>query len=135
MEIADIMVVNKADRPGSETVVAELRHAFRLRKSEKGDWPAPVLPTEAVNKVGIDKLVTQIEAFVKHQRNSGGFDSKRKTRIREMILAILSNRFRREFIDRLGKEIEFENFMDDIQQGRTNPYQLSDELFDKFSRC
>jgi LAO/AO transport system kinase len=134
MEIADLMVVNKADRPGSETIVADLRHALRLRKSEKGDWRTPVLPTEAVNTVGIDELIAQIDAFVEHQHNSGNFEAKRKNRIREMILAILSNRFRREFVDRLGEEVEFENFMDDIQSGQTNPYRLSDELFEKFSR-
>ncbi len=134
MEIADLMVVNKADRPGAETVVAELRHAFRLRKSEKGNWQAPVLPTEAVNKVGISKLVAQIEAFVEHQRSSGDFDARRQARIREMILAILTNRFQREFLERLSESIDFDQTVEDILNGKTNPYRISEELYDTYAR-
>jgi len=52
IEIANVMVVNKADRPGAEGVVADLRHALRLRRMGEGQWRTPVLPIEAVNRKG-----------------------------------------------------------------------------------
>ena len=135
MEIADVMVVNKSDRPGAESVVAELRHALRLRKSTADQWKVPVCSTEATVGKGVDKLASHIEGFVEHRQDSGSFEDHRRLRIREMILRSLTSRFRQEFLDRLGGRVDFNQIVDDIHSGRTDPYRVAEELFDKFSRA
>ncbi|MFH1687569.1 MAG: methylmalonyl Co-A mutase-associated GTPase MeaB [bacterium] len=133
MEIADVMVVNKSDRPGAESVVAELRQALRLRKAGPDQWKVPVVGTEATNGKGIDKLTEHIDKFVEHQKQTGAFDIHRRRRVRRMILNILSARFRKEFLARLSGQIDFDAIIDDIHQGRSDPYLKADELFERFA--
>ena len=64
MEIADIFVVNKADRPGAEVYISNLRKILHSRP--KSDWQIPVLPTVAQKKEGIDKVA---EAISQHQQS------------------------------------------------------------------
>jgi len=133
MEIAHIMVVNKADRPGSESVVTELRQTFRLKKKDPEQWSIPVLATEALNNKGIDKLVAKIDSFLEHQRETGELDRQRRCRLRAMILNILTNRFRQDFLDKLANRPDLDEAVDAIYEGRANPYQISRELYKRFA--
>ncbi len=69
MEVADVFVVNKADRPGAHALMAELRFSVHLHYTTRGasqgvDWEVPVLATEGANDVGIDEL---LEAIKRHR--------------------------------------------------------------------
>ena len=133
LEIAAIMVVNKSDRPGAESLAAELRHAIRLKKTPDGDWKVPVIATQATGNVGIDELVKAIDAFVATQKQTGNFDLQRRRRVRKMILGILTNRFRQEFLDRICREIDFDQVIEKIHQGHDSPYQVADQLYSQFA--
>jgi len=135
MEIADIMVVNKADRPGAETMVIDLQHTIKLRKQADDGGKVAVIPTEAVNGRNVDLLYTAIVEHVESAGRSGRFDRHRRGQIRKKILNILKNRFQKEFLDSLGDEFVFEKVVDDIHQHKTDPFTISDRLFEKFSRC
>lgn len=133
MEIAQIMVVNKADRPGAESVVTELRQTFKLRKLPEGEWKVPVVPTEAMHNKGIDKLMEKIDAFVEHATTSGKLDQHRRSRLRRMILNILSHRFQREFLDRVAADVGLDKIIDEVHRGQADPYQISEQLYERFA--
>ncbi len=134
MEIADIMVVNKADRPGSETMAADLRMNMKMRKSAEGAWRIPIVSTEAVNRKNIDKLFSAMGKHVEFRRETGQFDEHRRNQLRKKILNIIRFRFQREFLDRIGEETPFADIINDIHNGRTNPYRVAGELYEKFAR-
>ena len=134
MEVADIMVVNKADRPGAKNMAVDLKHALSLRKSTDDAWKTKVVTTQAQQAIGIDKLHQHIGEHLEFIKANGHFDQHRRLQIQKKILAILSHRFRQEFIDRLVDQVDFDQIIDDVYRGRTDPYQISDELYKTFAQ-
>lgn len=132
MEIADIFVVNKADRPGSEKLAADLRHMLQTRKQTAGMWKIPIIPTQAVSGQNVDLLFDKIHEHVDHITRSGMFEAHRRDQIRTKVLAILKNRFQRDFIDGLGSDVDFADIIERVYRRQENPYQISDRLYDRF---
>jgi LAO/AO transport system kinase len=135
MEIADIMVVNKSDRPGAENLVHDLRHTVGLRKKDEAAWQVRIVQTEAVNAKGIDTLHASILEHVEFSKESGRFDGHRRRQIERKILSILRNRFQREFLERLGDKVAFDQIIEDIAEGRANPYEVAEDFYARFSNC
>ena len=127
------MVVNKADRPGSDKIISELNTTMQMRKSTDSGWAVPVVSTVAVNKENIDKLYGRITEYLDFKREAGTFEGDRKRRIEKKILAILKSRFHDEFIGRLSQQIEFEQYVDETYQGKSSPYDIADELYQRFA--
>jgi LAO/AO transport system kinase len=134
MEVADMMVVNKADRPGADNMAVDLKHALHLRKSAKDAWNTEVITTQAHQAVGVDKLHQHIGDHLEFIKANNHFDQHRRLQIQKKILAILSQRFRREFIDRLADQVDFDQIVEDVYRGRSDPYQVSDELYKTFAQ-
>ncbi|MCX6833937.1 MAG: hypothetical protein NTW07_02190, partial [candidate division Zixibacteria bacterium] len=154
MEIADIFCMNKADRPGAERLVADLRHTLEttqlvaqsrfkagvlspqrhtLISRDKGEGDSvPIIQTEAVNNRGIDELHTAITTHLDRIRETGVFDDNRRRRLRKKILNILIHRFQGEFLEHLASEAELDRAIDSIRNGQTNPYKISDQLYRQF---
>src|SRR5262245_58700828 len=78
MEIADVFVVNKADRDGADHVVQTIAASLALKTFEPDDWRPPIVKTEASNGVGIDELWHEVGRF--RQRPANGGDGRRRTR-------------------------------------------------------
>jgi LAO/AO transport system kinase len=133
MEIADVMVVNKADRPGSEKIVSELQNTMQMKEIKPGDWEVSVIATEAVNDKNVDRLYARISEHVEYCRNSGYFEKHRRERIKKKILNILKNRFQTEFLNRLTDQVEFNRLIDEIYEGKASPYTIGDQLYRQFS--
>ncbi len=80
MEVADILVVNKADRPQADTMVRELEVARAIgqghiegsarRPAPEGNWVPPVLATVAIDDVGVDELLAAIEGHLEFVQSS-----------------------------------------------------------------
>jgi len=120
LEIADILVVNKADRPGAENTVRALRAMLelghRLRSAghhgpllNHGDalpepaldlWTVPILKTVATEKSGLDELADAIERHRAYLRESGLYEE----RARQGVQAELATRLREELLARLLDE-------------------------------
>ncbi|MEW6050809.1 MAG: methylmalonyl Co-A mutase-associated GTPase MeaB [Candidatus Zixiibacteriota bacterium] len=132
MEIADIFCVNKSDRPGAERIAAELQQTMDARKHRKGEWPVPVVSTEAVNKKNIDRLYGKIEEHLNFSRANGKFEQHRREQIKRKILHILTNRFQQEFLDHLAERPQFDQSIDQIIEGKADPYSISESLYQVF---
>src|SRR5262245_39767131 len=98
MEIADIFVVNKADRDGADHVVQTISASLALKTFGPNDWRPPIVKTEAPNAVGIEALWNEIGRF--RQRPSTAREQRRRaresTRLRRLLSQRLMERVERE---------------------------------------
>jgi len=134
MEIADIFCVNKADRDGSDRLVTELRQALDTRKKVENRWRIPVIPTVAIRSVKIDKLMVKIEDFLSFRKNNGLFEQHRKKQLKKKIFNILTSRVNRLVSDKLGDLTNFDEIIEDLYRGKSDPYSIAENLFGKINR-
>lgn len=88
LEIADIHVVNKADREGANRIQAELRSMLALNGSTISGWQPPILPCVAVNEVGTEALLDAFGEHLKFLKSSGEFEQRRKRMVKAHVLNI-----------------------------------------------
>ncbi len=134
MEIADIFCVNKSDRPGSERIAQELRHAMQTRKMADDAWKIPIVRTQGTNRDGVDKLLQKIDEFIAYMKEKGKFERHRRDQIMNQILNVLRYRFQHEFIETLLESDEFKKILDGIYSGENDPYSAGDNLYHKYCR-
>ena len=134
MEIADTFVVNKADRPGADRLTQNLKQALETRPHTAESWMIPVLETVAIDNKNIDLLYKTILEHLDFIKSNGQFESKRRKQLHKKILMILKNRFEREFLDLLADKVNFDEIIQSILAGTTNPYAVSDELYARFQQ-
>jgi LAO/AO transport system kinase len=121
MEIPDIIVVNKADHPLTQTMVREIRGVLSLAPQAKGAWRVPILQTEAVDGTGVDELMDKLvehRAFIEEQ---GTLSERRRRNLRSEVLAIATGRLRRRLEHRLTQDESFEKLIDDVVSRRLDP--------------
>ncbi len=133
LEVADVLVVNKADRQGADSLAQELKHAISLKKISEESWRTKVMTTQADKSIGIEQLYELIQEHLGFIKANHQFDNHRREQIKKKILAILSHRFRREFLERLADRVDFEKIIDDVYRGKTDPYRISDRLYETFT--
>jgi len=127
LEIADIFVVNKSDRPGAQEVVRDLRNMIAMARYEEGSWKPPIVSVSAATGDGIDELIARLDAHWTWLGESGEREQRRVARAREEISAIAVADIRR----RLGV-LPGESRLDDlaglVAAGKLDPYSAADDL-------
>jgi len=127
LEIADIFVVNKSDRPGAQEVVRDLRTMLAMANYQASDWKPPIVNTTAPTGDGIGDLAA---AIGKHQcwlADSGLLAERRRVRAREEISAIALAELRRR-MGALPGESRLDELADRVTAGELDPYSAADEL-------
>jgi LAO/AO transport system kinase len=127
MEIADIFVVNKADREGADRTVASIEAMLSLQAFPPGAWRPPIVRTEAVHGKGIVELIDTIERFRAHTRDAQG--SRRRARAEWRLRELLGQRFLDHVERRVLGPGEFDRTLDRIAARETDPYSAVDEIF------
>jgi LAO/AO transport system kinase len=125
MEIADIFVVNKADRPGTRDAVRELRQMLEMSELS---WKPEIVETIATQNVGIDLLWDAVEDHRKHQENNGLLDQRRRRRIGREIRDIVAERMRQRVDDQEGGLLD--RLTDEVVARRLDPYGAADRLIE-----
>jgi len=133
MEIADMVVVNKADRAGADKLIEAVEYAFELRTRNPDALDLPILATQATNDIGVDELHTAILEHCDLIKKSGKFETHRREQIRKKTLNIIKNHFQQEFVDALSEQNAFDAVLDEIFSGNSNPYKAGDELYARFT--
>jgi LAO/AO transport system kinase len=129
LEVADVFVVNKADRDGAPEVVRELRQMLHLGAAR--EWDPPVLSTSAVDAEGIESLWEAIEAHRTHLGSTGALADKRRARLLREVEALAAERFRR----RVAAVVERDPAVaDDLVNRRVDPYETAAMLVDRAAR-
>ncbi len=89
MEIGDLFVVNKADRPGSDELRSSLR-AMQGLAAKRRPWEPPVIATQADQDIGSDELVNAIDHHAEHLRQTGELEVRRSLREERELLDLVS---------------------------------------------
>jgi len=126
MEIADIFVVNKADREGADRTVASIQAMLSLESFEGGRWRQPILKTEATTGKGVPELVDAIARFRAHTASTLG--DRRRARAEFRVRELLAHRFVQHVEQRVLAAGEFEQLMDQIAARETDPYTVVDAI-------
>ena len=146
LEIADVLVVNKADRPGVENTERALRSTLELAHPTKRNfrhhgqnmsieipetdevlWIPPILKTVSTEGTGIAELADAIEKHADHLRQSGDWESRDRTRLRSELEAVLQNELTNHFLDGIQKSV-YENILDKVFQRDISPYDAVHSL-------
>ena len=124
MEIADVFVVNKADRDGADRTVADVESLLGLHTYADGEWRPTIVRTEATTGQGLDDLIHDIDRFRTH---SAQVESRRRERAETQLRAILGARLMRQVESRLSA-MDMEKLVDRITARALDPYAAADEV-------
>ena len=128
LEIADIHVVNKADREGAPKTVADLREVLRLSKRVAGQWNVPIQLTTATKGEGLNELIEKLDAHHSWMAAHGELEARARrtsaTRIRWQAEEIVLERLR-------SGAPAFERAVDDVAARRVDPLAAARELIDQ----
>ena len=127
LEIADVFVVNKADRPQVHETIRDLRSMIALAGRGPDDWRTPIVKTVAITGDGIGELVGQLDAHRAWLDRSGQGDHRRAVRAREEVTALALGALRRK-IARLPGDSALGALAGRVAEGRIDPYSAADEL-------
>jgi LAO/AO transport system kinase len=120
MEIGDVFVVNKADRPGADKTVTEVTMMMSLVE-EHGDWIPPIVKTVASKNQGITELDAALETHYQHLTASGELHRRNRERVRIRIETQLKERFMDRLIGGTISRDEYEALLEDVLCKRNNP--------------
>ncbi|RLF92038.1 methylmalonyl Co-A mutase-associated GTPase MeaB [Thermococci archaeon] len=129
MEIADILVINKADREGADATYFELSLTldFEAEKWERLGWRPPIIETIATTGKGVKELWEKIKEHKKYLESSGRLEEKRRFRIEEEIKTIASGIIASK-VEASIKEGELEDLIRDVLAKRIDPYTAADRI-------
>lgn len=128
MEIPDIIVVNKADHPMTQTMVREIRGVLSL--APQGPWKVPIVQTEAVDGKGVDELMEKLLEHRAHIVQDGTLSERRRHNLRNEVIALATNRMRRQLEHQLRQDENFEGLIDDVVQRRLDPASAAATILD-----
>jgi LAO/AO transport system kinase len=132
MEIADIFVVNKADREGADRTVMSIEALLSLQVYGKGDWRPPIVKTEATTGKGVPELLGEVERFRAHTAETRG--TRRRARAEWRMRELLAHRFL-QFVERdVLAAGEFDATLDRIAAREVDPYTAVDQIVDRAVR-
>ncbi len=103
MEIPDVIVVNKADHPLTDTMVREIRGVLALGPKEEGQWDIPIVRTDAARGDGVEELVERLDAHRAHIEAEGTLLERRRRNLRNEVLALATVRLRRQLDPRAAR--------------------------------
>jgi LAO/AO transport system kinase len=157
MEIADIFVINKADRPGADRLMHEVQlmlglrigHTFRdipahhgvemrasnparmAREAAAADdarWTPPVLPTVAAKGEGIHDLIGAIDRHFAYLERSGELRLRRRRRLRERVVEVVEDRVRGRLWGDDATNAWIEAKLPELESGALTPFAAADAL-------
>jgi LAO/AO transport system kinase len=130
MEIGDVFVVNKADRPGADKTVTEIQMMMSLVE-EHGEWIPPIVKTVASRNEGIGELDAAVTAHHVYLERSGELVRRSRERVRIRIETDLKQKFMEHLIGGVVPHAEYERLLDDVLHKKNNPHDAAENLLDR----
>jgi LAO/AO transport system kinase len=119
MEIPDVIVVNKADHPLTDTMVREIRNVLALGP-QKG-WKVPILKTEAVRDEGVEKLSQTLDEHQAYIRAEGTLSERRRRNLMNEVIGIAAYRMRRELEAAVRDDPHVQELLDRVVAREIDP--------------
>jgi LAO/AO transport system kinase len=126
MEIPDVIVVNKADHPLTDTMVREVRTALSLGPS--GSWKVPIIKTEAAKEVGIVELLDKLDEHRAHIEQEGSLEQRRARNLRAEVIGLAAGRLRRELEQRADEDPAVAELLERVVRRELDPATAAREL-------
>jgi LAO/AO transport system kinase len=130
LEIADIFVVNMADRPGVERTMAELR-AMQGMAPQTTAWRQPIVQTVATESRGVAELWTSMKRHREHIESSGELITRRRRRTEAEVMELVERRLRGHLEDRIRREGQLTETLQAALEGEIDPHTAAARIAGK----
>jgi LAO/AO transport system kinase len=139
MEVADIFVVNKADREGAHALMAELRFSVHLHYSSSVsakdiDWEIPVLAAQATNDVGIDELLAEVKRHRRLLEDAGALEGRRRARRKAELRTLLAEEFTTRVMAAVERDPDLLSVVDAVAGGTLDAYSGVERILARLLR-
>lgn len=129
MEIADMFVVNKADREGADRAVLDLEMMLNLsnkgKEGENGKWIPPILKTIGSEGKGIEELLETIEKHGEYLKNA---KEEKKEKIKKRIIGIIKEEITEYAVKKAKESGEFDDILDMVLRKEMDPYSAAEKI-------
>lgn len=132
MEIADIFVVNKADRPGAGEMKTML-DAMVAMDSKMGSWLAPVLLTQADKGMGVSELWKTVLQHREILKKDLAHAKHQKDLRLAQFLEMCGEAVKNNLLEKLTREKKWQKLLKEVSQEKLNPYEALSQILDKCS--
>jgi LAO/AO transport system kinase len=126
MEIPDVIVINKADHPLTDTMIREIKSVLAL--GPKGGWQVPVIRTRAVDGAGVEELVSKLAEHRAHIEAEGTLAERRRRNLSNEVLAIATQRLRRELEEAVTGDPRFKALLDRVVARELDPASAARQI-------
>jgi LAO/AO transport system kinase len=128
MEIPDVIVVNKADHPMTDTMIREIRGVLALGPHE--GWQVPIVRTESVRGEGVDELVEKLSEHRAFIEAEGTLHERRRRNLMNEVLAIAAFRLRRELEASLQDDPGIKRLLDQVVSREIDPASAAAKILE-----
>ncbi len=128
MEIPDVIVVNKAEHPLTDTMVREIRGVLSL--GPKTSWRVPIVRTKASAGEGIEELAERIAQHREHIEAEGTLDERRRRNLRNEVMELATVRLRRRLEESVRGDEQLQELLDEVVARRLDPASAAQRLLD-----
>jgi LAO/AO transport system kinase len=129
MEIPDVIVVNKADHPLTDTMVREIRNVLALGP-QKG-WRVPIVKTEAIRGEGVEQLAAKLEEHRAYVQAEGTLSERRRRNLMNEVLALATFRMRRELEASVREDPEVQELLDRVVAREIDPASAASTVLER----
>ncbi|HEY5431567.1 MAG TPA: methylmalonyl Co-A mutase-associated GTPase MeaB [Solirubrobacteraceae bacterium] len=129
MEIPDVIVVNKAEHPLTDTMVREIKAVLALGPTP--DWPVPIIRTEAVRGEGVAEVADKLDEHRAFIEAEGTLSERRRRNLLSEVLAIATNRMRRELEESIGADEEVRELLDRVVSRELDPASAATSILER----
>jgi len=132
MEIADVFVINKSDKPGADETMAEISAVqhFQSNRDEEDRWIVPIVKTSALTRAGIDDLASSVSKHFLFLNEKNLLSRKNRERRTRQFLDILTKRIRDEFMEVMKWDPALQRWVKRIGNLELDPYTASDQVIE-----
>jgi len=133
MEIADLFVMNKSDRPGSQQAVASFQTIMMMRDHDEKSWMINIIKTIAVQNEGIGEIANEIEKHKEYLTSNNLLLKKREQKTKNRIKNIVEDNIREELWSESG-EISLNLLLEKVVFEKLSPYHIAEEIIADYKR-
>ncbi|MBU1681030.1 MAG: methylmalonyl Co-A mutase-associated GTPase MeaB [Bacteroidetes bacterium] len=131
MEIADFFILNKSDRPGSETAFTSIKSILSFRTRKQSDWETEIIKSIAQDGTGIIEIYKMIETHREFLSSNGLVGKQRQKRMYNRIREIISEKLNKEFWKNFNQQ-DVSDSLAKIVNGDSSPYKFAQKFVNEF---
>jgi LAO/AO transport system kinase len=133
MEIPDVIVVNKADHPLTDTMVREIKSVLALGPRE--GWEVPIVRTEAVRGEGIEEVADKLAEHRAYIEQEGTLQERRRRNLMNEVLAIATFRMRRELEESVREDEAVKRLLDRVVERELDPASAATTILEREAKA